>query len=155
MEPTALKYDISDFYDDVVNSRSLSVVEWGGKKYRCSKACGKAANMLLYFAPETNGELAYRAYQYVEKKVGRPLADLAESARNARVTYKDLRARPRPVAERPCWSGLVTNGRAYAPFVASSVVHRGARSRAVGTLFYHDHEGYLAYGENLPTYKPS
>lgn len=150
-----VKYDIADFYDDVVNSQSYPLVEWGGKKYPSLKRAEEAANMLLYFAPETNGELAYRAYQYVEKKVGRPLADLGEKSRNARVTYKDLQAQPRRILNSPCWSGLVTNGRAYAPFTYNYERLVPWRTLTGRQHFYHDHEGYVAFGENLPTYKPS
>ncbi len=48
------------------------MVEWNGQKYPSLKRAEDAADMILHFAPETNGELAYRAYQFVEKSVGLP-----------------------------------------------------------------------------------
>lgn len=150
-----VKYDVADFYDEVVNSESHPVVEWGGRKYPSLKRAEDAADMILNFAPETNGELAYRAYQFIEKKVGLPLADLAEASRHARVTYKDLQAQPRRLLNSPIWSGLMTNGRAYAPFTYNYERLVPWRTLTGRQQFYFDHEGYIAFGENLPTYKPS
>ncbi|MBP9665405.1 MAG: nitrate reductase subunit alpha, partial [Pyrinomonadaceae bacterium] len=150
-----VKYEIADVYDEVVNSRSYPITEWGGEKYPSLKRAEEAANMILLFAPETNGELAYRAYQYIEKKVGLPLADLAEKARDARVTYKDLQAQPRRLLNSPIWSGLMSDGRAYAPFTYNYERLVPWRTLTGRQHFYQDHEGYVAFGENLPTYKPS
>ncbi|MCC6824853.1 MAG: nitrate reductase subunit alpha [Acidobacteria bacterium] len=150
-----VKYDVADFYDDVVESKQFPLVEWGGEKYPSLKRAEEAANMVLWFAPETNGELAYRAYQFIEKKVGRPLAHLGEKSRNARVTYKDLQAQPRRVINSPIWSGLVTNGRAYSAFTYNYENFVPWRTLTGRQQFYLDHEGYIAFGESLPTYKPS
>ncbi|MBK9215990.1 MAG: nitrate reductase subunit alpha [Chloracidobacterium sp.] len=150
-----VKYEIADVYDEVVNSRSYPIVEWNGEKYPSLKRAEEAANMILLFAPETNGELAYRAYQYIEKKVGLPLADLAEKARDARVTYKDLQAQPRRLLNSPIWSGLTSDGRAYAPFTYNYERMVPWRTLTGRQHYYQDHEGYVAFGENLPTYKPS
>lgn len=111
--------------------------------------------MILLFAPETNGELAHRAYEFIEKKTGLKLADLAEKARQARVTYKDLQAQPRRLLNSPIWSGLTTNGRAYAPFTYNYEKLVPWRTITGRQHYYQDHEGYIAFGENLPTYKPS
>jgi len=150
-----VKFAVEDFYDEIVESKSHPVIEWGGKKYPSLKRAEEAADAILWFAPETNGELAYRAYQFIEKKVGLPLADLAEKARGSRVTYKDLQSQPRRLLNSPIWSGLMTNGRAYAPFTYNYERLVPWRTLTGRQQFYFDHEGYIAYGENLPTYKPS
>ncbi|HKZ01389.1 MAG TPA: molybdopterin-dependent oxidoreductase, partial [Pyrinomonadaceae bacterium] len=85
-----VKYDTEDFYSSIVNSRSHAVNEWNGQKYPSLKRAEEAADLVLLFAPETNGELAYRAYKHVEKSVGLPLADLAAESRDVRLSYKDL-----------------------------------------------------------------
>jgi nitrate reductase alpha subunit len=150
-----VKYAIEDFYDEVVNSQTHSIEEWDGRKYPSLRRVEDAADMILLFAPETNGELAYRAYQFMEKKVGLPLSDLAEKARHARVTYRDLQSQPRRLLNSPCWSGLITDGRAYAPFTYNYEKLVPWRTLTGRQQFYLDHEGYIAFGENLPTYKPS
>ena len=67
----------------------------------------QAADVILHLAPETNGEIACDGYRYLEKRTGLKLTDLAEGARAARMTYKDLQAQPRRLLNSPCWSGLV------------------------------------------------
>jgi nitrate reductase alpha subunit len=150
-----IKYATEDFYDEVINSQSHAVTEWNGQKYPSMKRAEEAANMVLLFAPETNGELAYRAYKHVEKSVGLPLADLAAESRDVRMTYKDLQSQPRRLLNSPVWSGLMDDGRAYAPFTYNYEKLVPWRTLTGRQQFYLDHEGYIAYGENLPTYKPS
>ncbi len=150
-----VKYSIEDVYDSVINSPTHAIEEWNGQKYPSLRRAEDAADMILLLAPETNGELAYRAYKFIEKKVGRPLADLAEKNRHARVTYKDLQAQPRRLLNSPIWSGLLDEGRAYAPFTYNYERLVPWRTLTGRQQFYHDHEGYIAFGENLPTYKPA
>ncbi|HEY7911259.1 MAG TPA: nitrate reductase subunit alpha [Blastocatellia bacterium] len=149
-----VKYQIEDFYDEMLASQSHSVVEWGGEKYPSIERAEEAADAILLLAPETNGELAHRAYQFIEKKVGLPLADLAEKSRTSRVTYKDLQSQPRRLLNSPIWSGLTTNGRAYSAFTYNYERLVPWRTLTGRQQFYLDHEGYIAFGENLPTYKP-
>jgi nitrate reductase alpha subunit len=150
-----IKYATEDFYDEIVSSRSHATEEWNGGKYPSLKRAEDAADMVLHFAPETNGELAYRAYKHVEKSVGLPLADLAAESRDVRLTYKDLQAQPRRLLNSPVWSGLMDDGRAYAPFTYNYEKLVPWRTLTGRQQFYQDHEGYIAYGEHLPTYKPS
>jgi nitrate reductase alpha subunit len=150
-----VKYPIEDFYDELVRSQSHTSVEWGGRKYPSLKRAEEAADVILHLAPETNGELAYRAYQVMEKKVGLPLCDLAEKSRHARIRYKDLQSQPRRLLNSPVWSGLVTDGRPYSAFTYNYERLVPWRTLTGRQQFYLDHEGYIAFGENLPTYKPS
>jgi nitrate reductase alpha subunit len=149
-----VKYPVADIYDEVLASQTYALSEWGGQQYPSLRRAEEAADMILLLAPETNGELAYRAYQFIEKKVGLPLADLAEKSRHARVTYKDLQAQPRRLHNSPIWSGLIDDGRAYSAFTYNYDRHVPWRTLTGRQQFYLDHEGYIAFGENLPTYKP-
>ena len=148
-----VKYGIEDFYDSVVDSvPSRGRMEWS--EISVVEESRARRGLILLFAPETNGELAYRAYQFVER--GQDChCDLAEKNRNARTSYKDLQAQPRRLLNSPIWSGLTSDGR---PIQRSPTTTndwcRGALSLA-GSSFYLDQEGYIAFGENLPTYKPS
>jgi nitrate reductase / nitrite oxidoreductase, alpha subunit len=101
----------------------------------------------------TNGELAYRSYKNMEKRVGLPLAHLAEN-RGVRITYKDLQSRPHRFINSPMWSGLIENGRAYAPFTYNVECLVPWRTLTGRQHFYLDHPLYLQFGEHLPTYKP-
>jgi nitrate reductase alpha subunit len=49
---------------------------------------------------------------------------------------------------------LISDGRAYAPFTYNYERLVPWRTLTGRQQFYLDHEGYIAFGENLPTYKP-
>ncbi|HSA59141.1 MAG TPA: nitrate reductase subunit alpha [bacterium] len=148
-----VKYDASDFYDSMMQDGP--VVEWGGKKYPSLDDAIHVANAILLLAPETNGELAFRAYQNVEQRVGLKLTDLAEGGRDIRSTYADLQAQPRRLLNSPIWSGLTTDGRAYSAFTYNVEKMVPWRTLTGRQSFYLDHDGYIAFGENLCVYKPS
>jgi len=145
-------YPVDDIYDEAV--RTLATEEWGGKRYPSLAADEDACNVILRFATVTNGELAYRSYKDIEEKVGLPLTRLAEKSRSVRVDYKGLQARPQRLLNSPMWSGLVEDGRAYSPFTYNVECLVPWRTLTGRQHFYLDHEGYLQFGEHLPTYKP-
>ncbi|HMR11628.1 MAG TPA: molybdopterin dinucleotide binding domain-containing protein, partial [Polyangiaceae bacterium] len=90
----------------------------------------------------------------MEEKVGLPLADLAEGTRSVRMNFKDLQTQPRRLLNSPMWSGLVENGRTYAPFTYNRERLVPWRTLTGRQHFYLDHPGYIQFGEHLPTYKP-
>jgi nitrate reductase alpha subunit len=151
----AVQYDAADAYDELVNSTSRPTEQWGGQVYPSLAVARDAANVILHLAPETNGELAYRGYQYLEEMTGVPLTDLAEKTRGARVTFQDLQSQPRRLLTSPVWSGLINDGRTYSAFTMNIERRTPWRTLTGRQHFYLDHEGYIAFGENLPTYKPS
>ncbi|HQJ45877.1 MAG TPA: molybdopterin-dependent oxidoreductase, partial [Ignavibacteriaceae bacterium] len=148
-------YKCDDFYDDMINSYHFPVEKIDGKLYPSIKEDAAAANAVLYLSSLTNGELTYRAYKYMEEKTGLTLADLAEGSRDVRLTFKDLQAQPRRYNTSPVWSGLMNNGRAYSAYTYNVERLVPWRTLTGRQHFYMDHEMYLAFGENLPTYKPS
>jgi nitrate reductase alpha subunit len=89
-----------------------------------------------------------------EKKTGLSLIDLAEGTRSTRINFSDIVAQPRRVLTTPTWSGVVNQGRAYAPFTLNVERLIPWRTLTGRQHFYLDHENYLAWGEHLPTYKP-
>jgi nitrate reductase alpha subunit len=98
--------------------------------------------------------VAFRAFEAAEEETGVKLVDLAEPTRGVRMTFGDIVSQPRRLLNSPLWSGIMSEGRAY-----SSYCQNVERLVPWHTLtgrqhFYLDHEGFLAFGENLPTYKP-
>ncbi len=148
-----VKYMADDFYAQMVESGPTTVAS--GVRCPSLEYAELAADAVLKLAPETNGELAYRAYREQEKRVGLPLADLAEGARHVRATYKDLQSQPRRLLNSPVWSGLMTGDRAYSAFTYNVERNVPWRTLTGRQSFYLDHPGYIAFGEHLPTYKPS
>ncbi len=152
MEEHGLQWPVADFYEDLL--KRAPVHEWKGRKYPSLVSATDAANVLLHFAPETNGEVAYRGFQKLEEKVGRPIADLAEKYRGVRYTFEDLVAQPRRLLTSPTWTGIMNEGRPYAPYCLNIERLVPWRTLTGRQSFYLDHEAYIAFGENLPTFKP-
>ncbi|MCC6876478.1 MAG: nitrate reductase subunit alpha [Sandaracinaceae bacterium] len=146
-------YDCADFYDQMVAERAT--VSFDGQTYPSLMHAEHAADAILFLAPETNGELAYRGYQKLEKKVGLKLTDLAEPTRGVRTTYKELQARPMRLLTSPVWSGLINDGRSYSAFTYNVDRHVPWRTLTGRQHFYLDHDAYVDFGEHLPTYKPT
>ena len=94
-----LSWSIEDYYDDMVETGKTE--EWGGNKYPTLIDAKDAAEVILKLAPETNGEMAFRAFEAEEKKVGLPLTDLAAPTRGVRTTFADLDAQPRRLLNSP------------------------------------------------------
>ena len=145
-------YDIADFYDEALRDRPTVI--WEGKEYLSLFEDEQACDTILRFASVTNGELAYRSYQGLERKVGLPLAQLAEKGRSVRTSYKELQAKPLRLLNSPMWSGLIENGRAYSPFTYNKELLVPWRTLTGRQHFYLDHPVYIQFGEHLPTYKP-
>jgi nitrate reductase alpha subunit len=146
------RYDIQDFYDEALET--APVVTWDSKRYPSLFGDEEVCNVILRFATVTNGELAYRSYQNMEKKVGLPLVQLAEKSRSVRLTYEELQSRPQRFVNSPMWSGLIDDGRPYSPFTYNVDCLVPWRTLTGRQHFYLDHTGYIAFGEHLPTYKP-
>lgn len=134
--------------------RHLRCVEWGGRKYPSLEDALDAANLLLYLAPETNGEVSYLAFKHEEERMGIPLADLAEKVRGVTMTFGDLTRQPRRTLISPCWTGMVNDGRAYAAWCINVERLVPWRTLTGRQTLYLDHPWYLDFGEHLPTYKP-
>lgn len=111
------------------------------------------ADVIMALAPETNGELAHRAYQTLEKRVGKPLAQISEGDRNFRITWEEVTQKPRRHLSSPVWSGLVNENRPYAPFTLN--VEHGVPWRTLSgrQSLYLDHPYYGEFNEGLPTFK--
>ncbi len=148
-----ISYEVEDFYNELVETGPT--VEWEGNKYPSLEEADYAANAVLNLAPETNGELAYRAYKHEGDRVGIDLTDLAKDSRDFRVSYTDLQSQPRRMVNSPIWSGLMTDGRAYSAYCYNVEWLVPWRTLTGRQSFYLDHDAYIAFGEHLPTYKPS
>jgi nitrate reductase / nitrite oxidoreductase, alpha subunit len=148
-------YMCEDAYDEMLDSNHFPVREFEGKKYPSIEKDLSAANAVLQLSTLTNGTLTVRAYKNMEKKTGLVLADLAEGNENVRINYADIVAQPKRYNTSPLWSGLMNDGRAYSAYTYNVERLVPWRTLTGRQHFYLDHEMYLGYGENLPTYKPS
>jgi nitrate reductase alpha subunit len=145
-------YEVDDIYDEALQSQPSE--KWDGGKYLSLKEDADVCNLILQFASVTNGELAYRSYKNIEKRVGLPLTSLVEKSRSVRATYLGIQSRPQRFINSPMWSGLIEDGRAYSPFTYNVDMDVPWRTLTGRQHYYLDHQMYIQYGEHLPTYKP-
>ena len=108
----------------------------------------------MAFAAETNGEMAYRAYEIESRKTGMNLSHLAQDTRGVKYNFNDICASPRRILTTPFWTGIVRNGRTYSAYCQNIEELIPWRTLTGRQHLYLDHEAYRAYGEELPTYKP-
>lgn len=126
-----------------------------GLEFPSLKEDVEAINAILSLSSLTNGEMTVRAYGNMEKKTGMPLTQHGIGYKNVRIDYKDLQAQPRRYNNSPLWSGLMDDGRAYCAYTYNVDCLIPWRTLTGRQSFYLDHDGYIAFGEHLPTYKPS
>jgi len=149
------QFACDDVYEEMIESSHFPVREMDGETYPSIEEDIDAANAVLHLSTLTNGKLTVRAYENMEKKTGVELVDLGKGNEQVLINYKDLQAQPRRYNTSPLWSGLMNDGRAYAPYTYNTERLVPWRTLTGRQHFYLDHEMYLAYGESLPTYKPS
>jgi nitrate reductase alpha subunit len=126
-----------------------------GEVYPSLKQDEEAVNAILHLSSLTNGVLSDRAYEGAEGKTGLKLRELNDGSRDMKITFKDLQAQPKRYNNSPLWSGLMNNGRAYSAYTSNIENRVPWRTLTGRQHFYLDHEGYIKFGEHLPTYKPS
>jgi len=114
----------------------------------------KLAEAILTFSGTTNGELAVQGFETLEKRVGKPLADLAEGSEEKHITFAMTQAAPVPVITSPEWSGSETGGRRYAPFTVNIERLKPFHTLTGRMHFYLDHDWMRDLGEALPIYRP-
>jgi len=147
-------FQCDDFYNQMLTGPGR-VNQINGNSYPSIKEDIEAINSVLLFSSVTNGKLSERAYMSAEKNTGLDLSNLRPKNNEASITYNDLLAQPRRLLNSPIWSGLMENGRAYSAFSYNIEYMVPWRTLTGRQHIYLDHEGYILFGENLPTYKPS
>ncbi len=152
VEDRGICIPVEDLYEEF--RKSAPVYEWDGNKFPSLVEVVDAANAILWFAPETNGEVAYRGFKAREGDVGLPLADLAEATRGYRCEFSTLVGQPQRILTSPSWSGITNGGRAYTGYAINVERLVPWRTLTGRQHLYLDHEAYLAFGESLPTFKP-
>ena len=109
-------YLCADEYDQMIAFNHFPVEKLDGKSLSVAEGGQVGPTPSLHLSTLTNGKLNVRAYQNMEKKTGLKLADLGEGSKDVRINYADLQAQPRRYNTSPLWSGLMNDGRAYAPY---------------------------------------
>ena len=114
----------------------------------------QVAETILTLSPETNPEVATRAWRSLERKTGLDLSHFACGGDCESLRFADIDAQPRKVLTSPTWSGIESETRAYSPFVINIEEKIPFRTLTGRAQFYQDHEWMLAFGEGLPVFRP-
>lgn len=145
-------FEVADLYDAYLGTHPTE--SWGGATYPSLRADRDVCEVILHFAPETNGELAYRAFAAESVKTGIDHTHLAADTRATRYTFQDLATQPRRTLTTPFWTGITNGKRTYSAYCQNVEELIPWRTLTGRQHLYLDHEAYVAFGENLPTFKP-
>lgn len=113
-----------------------------------------AAEVVLMLAPETNGEVAVKAWKALEKATGQHHAHLAEVKEDEKIRFRDIAVQPRKIISSPTWSGIESEEVCYN--AGWTNVHELIPWRTLSgrQQMYQDHEWMLAFGEFFVTWRP-
>jgi nitrate reductase alpha subunit len=113
-----------------------------------------AAEVILMLAPETNGEVAVKAWEALSTITGREHAHLALPKEDEKIRFRDVQAQPRKIISSPTWSGIESESVSYN--AGWTNVHELIPWRTLTgrQQFYQDHKWMLGFGEGLCVYRP-
>ncbi len=113
-----------------------------------------ACETILMLAPETNGEVAVKAWGALSKMTGREHAHLAEGKEEEKIRFRDVVSQPRKIISSPTWSGIESESVCYN--AGWTNVHELIPWRTLTgrQQLYQDHHWMRAFGEAFVTWKP-
>ncbi|MGA7994187.1 MAG: nitrate reductase subunit alpha [Bradyrhizobium sp.] len=113
-----------------------------------------AAEVILYLAPETNGEVAVKAWQALGKITGRDHLHLAVAREDEKIRFRDLQAQPRKIISSPIWSGIESEHVSYTAGYTNVHELIPWRTLTGRQHFYQDHRWFRDFGEGFAVYRP-
>ncbi len=113
-----------------------------------------AAEVILMLAPETNGEVAIKAWDALSKITGREHAHLARPKEDEKIRFRDIQAQPRKIISSPTWSGIESEKVCYNAGYTNVHELIPWRTLTGRQQLYQDHLWMRAFGEGLVTWKP-
>jgi nitrate reductase / nitrite oxidoreductase, alpha subunit len=113
-----------------------------------------ASEVILMLAPETNGEVAVKAWEALSKITGREHAHLAHAKEDEKLRFNDLLAQPRKIISSPTWSGIESENVSYNAGWTNVNELIPWRTLTGRQQLYQDHKWMLAFGEGLCVYRP-
>ncbi|MCW8329093.1 nitrate reductase subunit alpha [Photobacterium sp. SDRW27] len=113
-----------------------------------------AAEMILTLAPETNGNVAVKAWRSLSKLTGRDHTHLAQPKREEKIRFRDVVAQPRKIISSPTWSGLEDEHVSYNACYTNIHELIPFRTLTGRQQYYQDHAWMQAFGEQFVSYRP-
>ncbi|MGR3762183.1 nitrate reductase subunit alpha [Roseobacteraceae bacterium NS-SX3] len=125
-----------------------------------AKGCPKivsdidATEVVLMLAPETNGEVAVKAWDALGKATGRDHTHLALPKEDEKIRFRDIAAQPRKIISSPTWSGLESEKVCYNAGYTNVHELIPWRTLTGRQQLYQDHLWMRAFGEGFMSYRP-
>jgi len=113
-----------------------------------------ATEVILSLAPETNGEVAVKAWSALSGNTGRDHTHLAQPKEDEKIRFRDVVSQPRKIISSPTWSGIESEDVCYNAGYTN--VHELIPWRTISgrQQLYQDHMWMQAFGESLCVYRP-
>lgn len=145
-----------DTKDEVQHLRELNGEWQEGPAKGCPKIVTDidASEVILMLAPETNGEVAVKAWQALGKATGREHAHLALPKEDEKIRFRDIAAQPRKIISSPTWSGLESEKVCYNAGYTNVHELIPWRTLTGRQQLYQDHLWMRVFGEGLMSYRP-
>ncbi|RCK46551.1 nitrate reductase [Thalassospira profundimaris] len=125
-----------------------------------AKGCAKivsdidATEVILMLAPETNGEVAVKAWEALGKATGREHTHLARAKQDEKIRFRDIAAQPRKIISSPTWSGIESEEVCYNAGYTNVHELIPWRTLTGRQQLYQDHLWMRAFGEGFCGYRP-
>ncbi len=113
-----------------------------------------ATEVILMLAPETNGEVAVKAWQALGANTGRDHSHLAVPKEDEKIRFRDVVAQPRKIISSPTWSGIESEKVCYNAGYTNVHELIPWRTLTGRQQLYQDHLWMRAFGEALCVYRP-
>ena len=141
---------------EVQHLRDLNGVVADGPAKGCAKIDTDidATEVILMLAPETNGEVAVKAWEALEAFTGREHAHLAKPKEDEKIRFRDLAAQPRKIISSPTWSGIESEHVCYNAGYTNVHELIPWRTLTGRQQLYQDHLWMRAFGEGFVTWRP-
>ncbi|MDF1717377.1 MAG: nitrate reductase subunit alpha [Antarcticimicrobium sp.] len=145
-----------DTKTEVQHLRDLNGVHLDGPAKGCARIDTDidATEVILMLAPETNGEVAVKAWQQLSKATGREHAHLAEGQEHVKIRFRDIAAQPRKIISSPTWSGIESEEVCYNAGYTNVHELIPWRTLTGRQQLYQDHLWMRAFGEGFVSYRP-
>ena len=141
---------------EVQHLRDLNGVWQEGAAEGCAKIVSDidATEVILMLAPETNGEVAVKAWEALGEATGREHAHLALPKEDEKIRFHDIAAQPRKIISSPTWSGLESENVCYNAGYTNVHELIPWRTLTGRQQLYQDHLWMRAFGEGFMSYRP-
>ncbi len=113
-----------------------------------------AAEVILMLAPETNGEVAVKAWASLGSATGIDHTHLALPKEDEKIRFRDVVAQPRKIISAPTWSGLESEKVCYNAGYTNVHELIPWRTLTGRQQLYQDHLWMRAFGAALCVYRP-